>query len=92
MDAIKGPWNWKWDEGDRKLYNANGRCIMCDTSYYPWTPQTDEEWSLIAAAPEMFEALQKFLALKGSQDVGVEIDWSEAFDMTERAIRKVGGG
>lgn len=59
MIAVKGPWGWVWEHGSRQLRNAEGHTIMCGMSYYPWTPDSDEEWDLIAAAPELYEVLDE---------------------------------
>jgi len=32
---------------------------MCDTHYYPWCPENDADWHLIAAAPDMLQKLEK---------------------------------
>ena len=54
----KGPWLFKRDEyGDRAI-KADGKSIMCDTSYYPWCPNADADWHLIALSPEMLDALK----------------------------------
>lgn len=46
--------------------------IMCDATYYPWTPDDDEDWRLMAAAPELHDALRNLVAAweKGDDMVG----------------------
>lgn len=39
-------------------YLRGADAIMGDTNYYPWTPDELADWHLIAAAPELFEALK----------------------------------
>jgi hypothetical protein len=53
-----GPWTIRREDGDRYLESpGHFGALMCDTQYYPWTPDSDEDWNLIAAAPELLEAL-----------------------------------
>jgi hypothetical protein len=53
------PWTIHIDEhGDKYLKSADGNDMMCDTPYYPWTPSEHADWLLIAAAPELLEALK----------------------------------
>lgn len=51
----KGPWELRFRDGDRHIYSADGNSLMCDMQYYPWCPENDADWSLIAAAPTMYE-------------------------------------
>ena len=55
-----GPWEIRYKNGDTHLYMA-GRSQMCDMTYYPWTPENPADWVLIAAAPDMYEALKEIL-------------------------------
>ena len=34
--------------------------LMCDEEYYPWCPDKDEDWGLIASAPQDIDTLVKF--------------------------------
>lgn len=59
-DEIKGPWKWTLEDGKwgpRTMRNAEDTAIMCDAEYYPWTPDSNAEWNLIAAAPDLLAAL-----------------------------------
>ena len=47
-----------FSDGDTELI-ADGDVIMCDMAYYPWTPENIDDWYLIAAAPDMYEALKE---------------------------------
>ena len=53
-----GPWCVKYEGGDTKLVMGDGRIHMCDMCYYPWVPENDADWHLIAAAPDLYEALE----------------------------------
>lgn len=55
-----GPWSFVIEDGDNHIY-AHGESIMCDMDYYPWVPGNKNDWSLIAAAPELYEALENVL-------------------------------
>ncbi len=53
------PGPWLFEEGsDRSILDAHGQSLMCDLTYYPWCPEKDADWRLIAAAPELFEMLK----------------------------------
>jgi len=67
-----GPWRIELRGGDKYLYGAEPEqsALMCDMSYYPWTPDTDADWHLIAAAPDLLAALKAMLSEYG--DVGDE--------------------
>lgn len=52
-----GPWVVKFSHGDTAIY-MDGECTMCDMTYYPWVPENINDWHLIAAAPDLYEALE----------------------------------
>ena len=55
----KGPWRFEVDYNrDRYLRSADGESIQCDTRFYPWVSRYEADWHLMAAAPEMLEALK----------------------------------
>jgi hypothetical protein len=56
-----GPWVVEKDGGQRLLRAPDGKALMCDEPYYPWVPDSQEDWALISAAPEMYEALKAIL-------------------------------
>lgn len=56
-DVTPGPWTVKYDLGDTCLL-MGGDCQMCNTAYYPWTPDNDADWHFIAAARELVPAMR----------------------------------
>ena len=53
-----GPWEFRKAEQDGVwTIFADGSSIMGDAQYYPWVPDNEHDWRLIAAAPELLEAL-----------------------------------
>ena len=44
-----GEWRYIVDDGDRKLTAEVSGSFMCDTAYYPWCPDNEGDWKLIAA-------------------------------------------
>jgi len=61
MSHTPGPWTINHRDGSTKLDTPEG-CIMCDEQYYPWTPDKDEDWRLIAASPDMLALLKRYVA------------------------------
>lgn len=53
-----GPWRVSYERGTTQIRTANNESIMCDETYYPWVPKNDADWHLIAAAPDLLEALE----------------------------------
>lgn len=53
-----GPWRVSYEHGTTQIRTANNESIMCDETYYPWVPKNDADWHLIAAAPDLLEALE----------------------------------
>lgn len=56
-----GPWTIEQRDGDRYLRSVDGDSLMCDMAYYPWCPDSDADWRLIAAAPDYHEAMTECL-------------------------------
>ncbi len=59
MEYTKGPWKWKKSEfGFKNLVGANGEDILYYTNDDDGLHGEETDKSLIAAAPEMYEALK----------------------------------
>lgn len=54
-----GPWEVKYKNGETQLLMSDGDIHMCNMHYYPWVPENDADWHLIAAAPDLYEALER---------------------------------
>jgi hypothetical protein len=50
--ATPGPWKIVSEPGSKRLETGDG-AIMGDEPYYPWAPDNDADWQLIAAAPAL---------------------------------------
>jgi len=83
-----GPWVVQSMSGESRLI-ANGECIMCDTAYYPWTPHNDADWHLIAAAPDLLDALKGLRMWMPPCGTDPEID--DAMNAADDAIAKAEG-
>lgn len=51
-----GPWIVEYKQGDMRLLMGND-CKMCDTTYYPWTPDEPADWEFIATSRELVPAM-----------------------------------
>jgi len=52
-----GPWRILYERGSSHLRSADNTSLMCDETYYPWVPETEGDWEIIAAAPDLHAAL-----------------------------------
>lgn len=65
MTAQHTPGPWVLVNGENFMGNpmleikADKESLMCDEPYYPSTPTNKADWTLMAAAPELLEALHK---------------------------------
>ena len=89
-----GPWYVEYKHGTTRLI-ADRIVTMCDETYYPWVPDNDADWHLIAAAPDLYDALEVLLShVETSEDVGNEV-WIETHhkhvDAALKALAKARG-
>jgi hypothetical protein len=65
-----GTWAFVTIDGDRMI-RAPGEsgALMCDTQYYPWCPDKDEDWRLMAAAPALLKVAKDMLRRVADENV-----------------------
>lgn len=53
--ATPGPWRVEYNHGTTQLIMEahSDPCQMCDETYYPWAPENDGDWHLIALSPDL---------------------------------------
>ena len=56
-----GPWIFNKKEKVWTISDASGYPMMGNERYYPWVPSDEADWNLIAAAPDLLEALKDAL-------------------------------
>lgn len=67
MSTSKGPWqlvkrDQDWDGAERLcIVDADEKPLMGDPRYYPYVPDNEADWRLIAAAPDMLAALEAII-------------------------------
>jgi hypothetical protein len=61
MSHSPGPWKFTGSGDARRIMSATDEALMGDERHYPWCPDSDEDWRLIAAAPDLLEACEMAL-------------------------------
>lgn len=62
MSHTPGPWTFsKGEYGVRRIVMPERGTQLCDEPHYPWCPDDDADWILMAAAPELLAALKDLL-------------------------------
>jgi hypothetical protein len=90
-----GPWTIVKDGFGRQLKSGSGISLMGDEQFYPWAPDEEADWLLIAAAPELLEALKDMLAgwryIRETHGDLYGVGWDRAQQKAEAAIAKAEG-
>lgn len=79
-----GPWTWEYSR-DRKCIFINGRMAQVDADDPDPGEDPEANANLIAAAPEILEALKAFNSARSPED------WARATMLTDAAIAKAEG-
>jgi hypothetical protein len=59
MEHDPDEWNHEGNKGVTRILGPNGMTIIGNFQYYPVAPDELDDYRLIAAAPELLEALQE---------------------------------
>ena len=54
-------WLFRRDESGSRQILEDGDPIMCDEKYYPWCPDEDADWHLMAAALDLYKYCSELL-------------------------------
>ena len=66
-----GPWRVSYERNVMTI-NAADKSLMGDETYYPWVPDNDADWHLIAAAPDLYAALEAIEYQMGGESAAVK--------------------
>lgn len=71
----KAPWRIEYDhEFETKMIRSeDGKSLMCNAQYYPWTPRNDYDWILMSKSPKMYKMLDEILGLINSSRNEIEL-------------------
>jgi len=87
----KGPWHWEYSDGLRKRLTTVGSDVFTAAltdDYFPYVDIDEPDANLIAAAPELLEALEFALQQTGCDGDLCTEDWHEE---ARKAIAKAKG-
>lgn len=51
--ASDGPWRISYERGTTQIRTSQNESIMGDETYYPWVPEHEADWEIIALAPTL---------------------------------------
>lgn len=88
-----GPWTIDWNVSRLDIFSADAATLVATLRRSALSPGIDDTAKanarLIAAAPDMLEALQKLCAI---QEYGDVASWASEWDEARAAIAKATGG
>lgn len=95
MSEVKhtsGPWSFDRGSDCYTIKDATGNSIMGDAQYYPWAPEKDADWHLIAAAPELLESCRQLsnMLRAAYMELGMQAS-GKRWDAAQAAIKKALG-
>jgi hypothetical protein len=79
---------WRWAAGSNTIRTQKGNYWIATVDSWDGCTNNEENAALIAAAPEMLEALQAIQAAYGRTDNGQPVAMAHAVKKTINAIRK----
>ena len=89
-----GPWRWRMHgaSGDTKLVGSNEVPLVWQDRHWQ-CPSQDANAALIAAAPDLLAACEKYIELEDWQDddprgAVTDVDYAEVAEMLRAAIAK----
>lgn len=85
-----GPWRFNNALGETwTICDSFGESLMGAETYYPWVPDAEADWRLIAAAPDLLEALQALIDMDVAYKRGNRVE--DAVEKARAAILKATG-
>lgn len=58
-----GPWQYQATNSAQAIVAADGEVIICDAPFGAYVSMEQEDWDLIAAAPDLLKELQHLVGL-----------------------------